>query len=78
MCPHNNAIGEEGNRNHLMNFTSLEKLGALSLVSGSLEMEYATQFFYSHNFIVNLSKIATRLGFADANQLLAIMVRCQL
>ena len=31
--------------NHLMNSTSLEKLRALSLVSATLKMEYATQFF---------------------------------
>ena len=32
--------------NHLIKSTSLEKLRALSLVSATREIEYATQFFY--------------------------------
>ena len=31
--------------NHLMNSTFLEKVNALSLVSATLEIKYATQFF---------------------------------
>ena len=35
--------------NHLMKSTSLEKLRALSLVSATLEIEYATQFLAQLN-----------------------------
>ena len=36
-----NAFGEEATENHLIRLTSYKKLRALSLVSATLEMEYA-------------------------------------
>ena len=48
MCHFKNAIGEEGNgKPPQKNPLPKKKLRALSLVSAKLEIEYATQFFYT-------------------------------
>ena len=41
MCPTKAPFVRKATGNHLMNSTSLEKLRALSLVSATLEIEYA-------------------------------------